>query len=100
MISTLRPEGTIESWVVTPGWASRTGGRWPLPGAYACDDDQAMPQSEPDTREVVPSQGRQSTVGWRRRTFASLIESGNYRRFVVGQAISLVGTWMQTIGRS
>ena len=38
--------------------------------------------------------------GWRRRTFASLIESSNYRRFAAGQAISLVGTWMQTIGQS
>jgi len=49
---------------------------------------------------AVPSGGRWPTGGWRRRTFASLIASGNYRRFVVGQAISLVGTWMQTIGQS
>ena len=79
--------------------ASLTGGRWPLAGAYGCDDDQAMAQSERNTR-AVPSQGRRPTGGWRRRTFASLIASGNYRRFVVGQAISLVGTWMQTIGQS
>src|ERR1035437_3038091 len=79
--------------------ASLTGGRWPLAGAYGCDDDQAMAQSKRDTR-AVPSQGRHPTGGWRRRTFASLIASSNYRRFVVGQAISLVGTWMQTIGQS
>jgi MFS family permease len=59
-----------------------------------------MPQSGPDTGAFVPSQGRRPTGGWRRRTFASLIESSNYRRFVVGQAISLVGTWMQMIGQS
>ena len=59
-----------------------------------------MPQSERNTRAFVPSQGRHTTGGWRRRTFASLIASSNYRRFVVGQAISLIGTWMQTIGQS
>ena len=31
---------------------------------------------------------------------ASLIESSNYRRFVVGHVNSLVGTWMQMIGQS
>ncbi|HZY01585.1 MAG TPA: MFS transporter [Dermatophilaceae bacterium] len=59
-----------------------------------------MPQSGPDAGAFVPSQGRRPTSGWRRRTFASLIESSNYRRFVLGQAISLVGTWMQMIGQS
>jgi len=59
-----------------------------------------MPQLGPDAGAVVPSQGPRPTGGWRRRTFASLIESSNYRRFVIGQAISLVGTWMQTIGQS
>src|SRR5450759_256634 len=59
-----------------------------------------MPQLGPDAGAVVPSRGPRPTGGWRRRTFASLIESSNYRRFVVGQAISLVGTWMQMIGQS
>ena len=49
---------------------------------------------------AVPSGERPPTGGWRRRTFASLIASSNYRRFVAGQSISLVGTWMQMIGQS
>jgi len=48
---------------------------------------------------VVPS-GQRRTGAWRSRTFASLIASSNYRRFMVGQSISLVGTWMQTLGQS
>src|ERR1700754_1909429 len=35
----------------------------------------------------------------RRQTFASLSNS-NYRRYLTGQSISLVGTWMQTIAQS
>ena len=49
---------------------------------------------------AAPSGGRRPTGSWRGRTFASLIASSNYRRFVVGQSISLVGTWMQMIGQS
>lgn len=59
-----------------------------------------MPQSGSDAGAFVPPQGRRPMGGWRRRTFASLIASSNYRRFVAGQAISLVGTWMQMIGQS
>jgi len=36
---------------------------------------------------------------FRRDTFASL-ENPNYRRYFIGQAISLTGTWMQTIAQS
>jgi MFS family permease len=36
---------------------------------------------------------------FRRETFASL-ENPNYRRYFFGQAISLTGTWMQTIAQS
>ena len=46
------------------------------------------------------SSGQRRTGAWRSRTFASLIASSNYRRFMVGQSISLVGTWMQTLGQS
>ncbi|NMH76888.1 MFS transporter [Pseudonocardia xinjiangensis] len=35
----------------------------------------------------------------RRQTFASL-SNPNYRRYISGQSISLVGTWMQTIAQS
>jgi MFS family permease len=35
----------------------------------------------------------------RRQTFASL-SSPNYRRFLAGQAVSMSGTWMQTIAQS
>jgi MFS family permease len=35
----------------------------------------------------------------RRQTFASL-SSPNYRRFIGGQAVSMAGTWMQTIAQS
>jgi MFS family permease len=35
----------------------------------------------------------------RRQTFASL-STPNYRRFIGGQAVSLAGTWMQTIAQS
>jgi MFS family permease len=34
-----------------------------------------------------------------KQTFSSL-RSHNYRRYFAGQAISLVGTWMQTVGQS
>ena len=34
-----------------------------------------------------------------RETFASLANS-NYRRYFTGQAISLIGTWMQSIAQS
>lgn len=37
--------------------------------------------------------------GFGRQTFASLANP-NYRRYFTGQAISLVGTWMQTIAQS
>src|SRR6201746_1655630 len=36
---------------------------------------------------------------FRRSTFASL-ENPNYRRYIGGQSISLVGTWMQTVAQS
>jgi MFS family permease len=39
------------------------------------------------------------TVPWRMRTFASL-ENANYRRFFAGQAISMTGTWMQSVALS
>ena len=35
----------------------------------------------------------------RRQTFASL-STPNYRRFMTGQAVSMAGTWMQTIAQS
>src|SRR5690606_10665054 len=35
----------------------------------------------------------------RRQTFASLA-TPNYRRYIGGQAVSLAGTWMQTIAQS
>src|ERR1700710_330966 len=35
---------------------------------------------------------------FRRSTFASL-ENPNYRRYIGGQSISLVGTWMQTVAQ-
>jgi MFS family permease len=40
-----------------------------------------------------------SFAGASRQTFASLANP-NYRRFFSGQAISLVGTWMQTVAQS
>lgn len=39
------------------------------------------------------------TRRWVHRTFASL-ENRNYRRFFIGQSVSLVGTWMQTVAQS
>jgi len=36
---------------------------------------------------------------WGRRTFASL-KTRNYRLYFIGQAISLCGTWMQSIGQA
>lgn len=38
-------------------------------------------------------------VAFRRRAFTSL-QNRNYRRFFVGQSLSLVGTWMQTVGQA
>jgi MFS family permease len=59
-----------------------------------------MRRSGPGSDIVEPSGRRRPATSWRRATFASLIASTNYRRFVAGQAISLVGTWMQVIGQS
>ena len=36
---------------------------------------------------------------WSTRTFASL-DNPNYRRFFVGQVVSLVGTWMQSVAQA
>ncbi len=36
---------------------------------------------------------------WTTRTFASL-DNPNYRRFFVGQVVSLVGTWMQSVAQA
>lgn len=49
-------------------------------------------------RRDVPGSGEPHEPGWVARTFASL-EVRNYRRFFTGQAISLVGTWMQSIAQ-
>ena len=38
-------------------------------------------------------------AGFRRRAFASLANR-NYRRFFIGQSLSLTGTWMQTVAQS
>ncbi len=38
-------------------------------------------------------------AAWRRQTFAALANP-NYRRYVSGQAVSLAGTWMQSIAQS
>ncbi len=35
-----------------------------------------------------------------RRTFVSLHESPNFRRYFVGQAVSGIGTWMQSLGQA
>src|SRR5215217_8236786 len=34
-----------------------------------------------------------------RTTFASLVQSRNYRRYYAGQAVSLAGTWMQSVAQ-
>jgi len=59
-----------------------------------------MARCEPGAPAVGPSPRRPRSGDWRSRTFASLILSSNYRRFVAGQAVSLVGTWMQMIGQA
>ena len=38
-------------------------------------------------------------TAWANTTFASL-RTPNYRRFFAGQAVSLVGTWMQTVAQA
>lgn len=42
---------------------------------------------------------RTGGADFRRRAFASL-RNRNYRRFFVGQSLSLVGTWMQSVAQS
>lgn len=37
-----------------------------------------------------------ATKGVRSRTFAALADSPDYRRFYLGQGVSLIGTWLQT----
>ncbi|HTZ43130.1 MAG TPA: MFS transporter [Jatrophihabitans sp.] len=48
---------------------------------------------------TVPRLTRQAFAGLGRQTFASLANP-NYRRYFRGQAVSLVGTWMQTVAQS
>ena len=48
---------------------------------------------------VLPARGRTFARGLGRDTFASLANR-NYRRYVSGQAVSLIGTWMQTVAQS
>lgn len=38
-------------------------------------------------------------LSWAARTFASM-ENPNYRKFFLGQAVSLVGTWMQSVAQA
>jgi MFS family permease len=49
---------------------------------------------------VPPADDSHGIVGdWKARTFDSL-HNRNYRRFFVGQSISLIGTWMQSVAQS
>ena len=43
--------------------------------------------------------GRQTLSGLGRQTFASLANQ-NYRRYFSGQAVSMIGTWMQSVAQS
>ncbi len=54
-----------------------------------------MSEPELDTSPGVAARMRAVS----RRTFAAL-ETPNYRRYFIGQAISLVGTWMQSVAQS
>ena len=49
----------------------------------------------PDPPRAPPARVR----AWRSRTFASL-DNANYRRFFLGQAVSLTGTWMQSVAQA
>ncbi len=46
----------------------------------------------------MPPPGKEpvTDLGWRQRTFAALANR-NYRTFFIGQAVSLTGTWMQSV---
>jgi MFS family permease len=50
-------------------------------------------------RRAAAGERTLSTRRWLERTFASL-GNHNYRRFFLGQLVSLVGTWMQTVALS
>jgi MFS family permease len=53
-----------------------------------------------DEAGTRPHDGRVGVLrAWRSRTFASL-GNANYRRFFVGQAVSLTGTWMQSVAQA
>jgi MFS family permease len=57
-----------------------------------------------DAAQSVPAAPDQLTpdvtsASWRSRTFASL-RNANYRTFFAGQAISLTGTWMQSVAQA
>lgn len=45
------------------------------------------------------AQSRAMAAAWFARTFASL-GNPNYRRFFIGQSVSLIGTWMQSVAQS
>lgn len=64
------------------------------------------PPRDPDSRSAGGKRfagGRrpvQAAVrSWRTRTFASL-GNGNFRRFFIGQSVSLTGTWMQSVAQA
>src|SRR5438552_18609249 len=60
---------------------------------------QIVPHSQAGTLEAAPTIPKEQQVKGLLRAFLAL-RHRNYRLFWTGQLISLIGTWMQTIGQA
>src|SRR5436309_10143394 len=60
---------------------------------------QIVPRSQPGTIEAAPSFPKEQQAKGLLRAFLAL-RHRNYRLFWFGQLISLIGTWMQSIGQA
>src|SRR6267154_3759895 len=60
---------------------------------------QIVPHSQPDTLEAAPAIPKEQQAKGLLQAFLAL-RHRNYRLFWFGQLISLIGTWMQTIGQA
>ncbi len=72
-----------------------------LPALETLAEQLTRPSQPPQPSRRLSRQGRPVTsfAGASRQTFAALANP-NFRRYFSGQAVSLVGTWMQTVAQS
>ena len=79
---------------------SHPGRSWgPVRSHCLLRSEPAARESNVKHRRVSLDAPRLNAHDWSKRTFASL-ENPNYRRFFIGQSVSVIGTWMQSVAQS